>query len=121
MSLLSRLRAPTASDLARKRKVSTNPPLGTKRSKGSSASDPKSISPAEQVKQYPDQQLTVCGQASESTVTRESSDGSEASEHQAVSLLSRLRAPTASDLARKRNVSTNPSLGTKRSKREFRK
>ena len=47
VSLLSRLRAPTASDLARKRKVSINPPLGTKRSKGSSASAPKNISPAE--------------------------------------------------------------------------
>ena len=59
VSLLGCLRAPTASDLARKRRVSTNPPLGTKRSKGSSSSDPKSVSPADRVKQYPDQQLTV--------------------------------------------------------------
>ena len=59
VSLLSRLRAPTASDLSRKRRVSTNPPVGTKRSKGSSSSDPKSVSPTDWVKQYPDQQLTV--------------------------------------------------------------
>ena len=51
VSFLSCLRAPTASDLAHKCKVSTNPPLGTKRSKGSSASAPKNISPAERVKQ----------------------------------------------------------------------
>ena len=39
--------------------LSTNPPLGTKRGKGSSSSDPKSVSPSDRVKQYPDQQLTV--------------------------------------------------------------
>lgn len=54
----------------------------------------------------------ACG-SSESTATLESSDQSEL---QAVSLLSRLRSPTASDSARKRKVSTNPPLGTKWSK-----
>ena len=59
VSLLSRLGAPSASDLAWKHKVSSNPPIGRKRSKGSLSSDPKSVSPSDQVKQYPDQQLTV--------------------------------------------------------------
>ena len=58
-SLLSVLRAPTPSELARKRNVSSNPPRGAKRSKGSSSNDPKGISPFDRVKQYPDQQLIV--------------------------------------------------------------
>ena len=59
VSLLRVLRAPTASVLARKRKVSTNLPRGAKRSQGSSSSDPKRILSSDRVKQYPDQQLTV--------------------------------------------------------------
>ena len=47
-SLLNRLRAPQPSHLARKR-VDGNPPVGKKRGRGGSgsASDPKSVSPAE--------------------------------------------------------------------------
>ena len=47
VSLLDRLRLPTPSDLARKRSVQSNPPVGRKRSKkgGSSVFAPKSISP----------------------------------------------------------------------------
>lgn len=58
-TLLSRLKRPTASDLARKRKVQTNPPIGKKTSKGSTAYDPKSVSPAERVKAYPKERLCV--------------------------------------------------------------
>ena len=45
--------------LARKCKVSANPPCGRKRSQGSSSSDPKSVLPSDRVRQYPNQQLTV--------------------------------------------------------------
>ena len=49
--LLSRLHRPTSSELSRKRKVNRNPPpKGKKRSRGASASDPKS--PSQRVKQY---------------------------------------------------------------------
>ena len=51
-SLLSRLKAPQPSYLARKRKITTNPPLGKKRGRGSAANDPKSVSPSERVKSY---------------------------------------------------------------------
>ena len=44
-SLLARLRAPTASELARKRKCASNPPSGKRRSRGSnSAGEPKTLS-----------------------------------------------------------------------------
>ena len=49
-SLLTRLRCPATSELARKRKVATNPPApptGRKRSKGRNIGDPKSVSPSE--------------------------------------------------------------------------
>ena len=42
-SLLSRLRAPKASDLARKRRIQVNPPVGKKRGKGCVTNDPKSV------------------------------------------------------------------------------
>ena len=59
-SLLGRLRSPQPSDLARKRKIVTNrPPIGKKRGKGHTATDPKSVSPAERVKAYPNEPLTV--------------------------------------------------------------
>ena len=48
-SLLRVLCAPTPSELARKRKVSSNPPRGAK---GSSSNDPEGISPFDRVKQY---------------------------------------------------------------------
>ena len=52
-SLLSRLHRPTSSELSRKRKVDQNPPpKGKKRSRGASASDPKSVTPSQRVKQY---------------------------------------------------------------------
>lgn len=58
-SLLDRLKSPTASDLSRKRRVSVNqPPKGKKRCKGSTAAEP-SVSPAERVREFPDEQLSV--------------------------------------------------------------
>ena len=46
-------------------------------------------------------------------------DSSEGSEPQVLSLLSHLRAPSASDLVHKHRVSTNPPLGTKQQHQTF--
>ena len=52
-SLLSRLHRPTSSELSQKRKVNRNPPpKGKKCSRGALASDPKSVTPSQRVKQY---------------------------------------------------------------------
>ena len=53
-SLLSVLRQPPPSQLARKRKILWNsvPPTGTKRCKGSTVNDPKNVKPIDRVKQY---------------------------------------------------------------------
>lgn len=59
LSLLSRLKSPQPSDLARKRKVKCNPPKGTKKGKGSAASSPKNVSPLDRVKAYPSEHFTV--------------------------------------------------------------
>lgn len=61
VSVLDRLKAPTLSDPARKRKVQSNPPVGMKRSnKGSnSAFVPKSITPYDRVKEHPREPLTM--------------------------------------------------------------
>ena len=59
-SILTRLRCPATSELARKRKVPTNPPApptGRKRSKGKNVGDPKSVSPSERMKQFPEENL----------------------------------------------------------------
>ena len=59
-TLLSRLKRPTASDLARKRRLQTNcPPIGRKTSKGSAVNDPKSVSAAERVKAFPSEPFSV--------------------------------------------------------------
>ena len=62
VSLLDRLKAPKASDLARKRRVQSNPPVGMKRSKkgkNSAFNNPKSITPYDRVKEHPGEPLTV--------------------------------------------------------------
>ena len=61
VSMLDRLRAPILSDLARKRKVQSNPPVGMKPSKkgSNSAFSPKSITPYDRVKEHPGEPLTV--------------------------------------------------------------
>ena len=61
-SLLSFLRSPTPSLLARKRKVQSNrppPPTGAKRCKGETSSDPKHVKPLDRVTQYPGEQFVV--------------------------------------------------------------
>ena len=58
-SLLDRLRSPTSSELARKRKVDRNPPKGKRRSRGLGLSDPKSITPQQRVNAFKGEYLTV--------------------------------------------------------------
>lgn len=52
LNLLDYLKQPQTSTLARKRKISTNPPKGMKRSKGTTTNDPKSVCPSDRVKAY---------------------------------------------------------------------
>ena len=59
VSLLSRLRAPTKSDLSRKRKVQSNPPKGEKRSSGLHGISQPKVNPNQRVREFPDQGLTV--------------------------------------------------------------
>ena len=59
-SLLDKLRAPTKSELARKRRVAVNPPRDGKRYKRPRCvSDPKSITPDMRVKSYPNECFVV--------------------------------------------------------------
>ena len=51
VSLLSRLRLPTASDLGRKRKTASNPPNGKRRSRGAGVNEPKNIHPSQRVRE----------------------------------------------------------------------
>ena len=57
--LLSVLRCPKASDLARRRAIDRNPPKGKKCSRGEGASDPKSVDPRKRVSEFPSESLTV--------------------------------------------------------------
>ena len=59
VSLLNRLKSPTASDLARKRKIPRNPPKGLKKGKGTVASEPQKVRPSTRVEEFPDQHLSV--------------------------------------------------------------
>ena len=58
-SVLSLLRAPKASDLARKRKIASNPPSGKKKSKGPVASEPSNVDARDRLKQFPDELFKV--------------------------------------------------------------
>ena len=59
-SLLSRLRSPPLSELARQRKIRKNPPpKGQRRGKGTVADDPKNVSPIDRVRAYPNEPFTV--------------------------------------------------------------
>ena len=55
------LKAPQPSALARKRAIRCNPPVGVKKSKQGLTlkSDPKSISPSDRLKEFPDQSFRV--------------------------------------------------------------
>jgi len=71
-SILSKLKSPQLSDLARKRSVCTNPPpKGAKRSKGRNVADPKSISPSQCLKQYPEDNFKISGNKLFCTACRE--------------------------------------------------
>ena len=62
VSILEALKAPKASDLTRKRKVDCNPPpKGKRRARGEGSSEPKTVSPRERVREFPDECLTVTG------------------------------------------------------------
>ena len=58
-SLLSVLRAPKASDLARKRSVLRNLPQGKKKSRGSSTNDLTNIKPMQLIKEYLNEPFVV--------------------------------------------------------------
>ena len=59
-SLLSVLRCPRPSELARKRKIQRNPPpSGKRRVRGHGTFDPKSVSPAQRVSEYPGESLSI--------------------------------------------------------------
>ena len=59
-SIISQLRAALHSDLARKRKVKVNPPVGKKSHKRARTdANPKSVSPAQRVREFPNELLSV--------------------------------------------------------------
>ena len=60
-SILDKLRAPRLSELTRKRKIHCNrpPPAGRRQSRGRGASDPKSITPSQRVKEFSDEHIVV--------------------------------------------------------------
>lgn len=74
-SLLDRLKCADPSVHARKRKVKSNPPVGAKKSQGHSLLShtytPKSISPKQRVREFPDEGLTVSGSNLFCTACRE--------------------------------------------------
>ena len=60
VSLLDVLKAPTVSNLSRKRSVARNPPCGKRRSRPRSTSfDPKNVKPSQRVKEYQNKPFTV--------------------------------------------------------------
>ena len=59
ISLLDRLKSPTPSDLARKRKVHCNPPTGKRRSSGRHGMKEPKIKPSQRVSEFPNEELTV--------------------------------------------------------------
>ena len=59
-SLVEALKSPTPASIGRKRAVGTNyPPTGKKRCQGTSASDPKKITPAQRAHEFKDENLIV--------------------------------------------------------------
>ena len=56
VSTVEALKAPKASDLTRKRKVDCNPPpKGKRRAHREGSSEPKTVSPRERVREFPDE------------------------------------------------------------------
>ena len=61
-SLLQRLRAPKPSELARKRIVKSNPPIGRKRCRGRCDADPKNVTVSDRLKEYSEEGfVSSCG------------------------------------------------------------
>ena len=58
-SLLSRLRSPQPAEISRKRKTVVNPPRGKRRSHGRSNFNPRSVAPAQRVKEFPEEPINV--------------------------------------------------------------
>ena len=59
-SFLATLHCPQPATIARKRKVAINPPpRGKRRSAARGTFDPKSVTPSQRVREFPDEQLTV--------------------------------------------------------------
>ena len=56
-SILSKLKSPALSDLSRKRKISSNPPKGTKKGKGRASSEPSNVSILDRVREFPGEHL----------------------------------------------------------------
>ena len=62
LTLLDRLKSPTLSDLARKRKLGSNPanpPKGMKRGKGAVSHEPQSVTPSQRMREFPGENLSV--------------------------------------------------------------
>ena len=58
-SILSVIRAPKSSDLARTRKIASNPPTGKKKSKALVASEPSNVDVRDHLKQFPNEPFAV--------------------------------------------------------------
>ena len=62
LTLLDRLKSPTLSDLARKRKLASNPanpPKGMKRGKGAVSHEPQSVTHSQRMREFPGENLSV--------------------------------------------------------------
>ena len=60
VSLMDRLKSPTPADIARPRKIQKNdPPRGQCKCRGSSSSDPKSVTPSQRVREFDKEALVV--------------------------------------------------------------
>ena len=54
LSILDVLRAPTHTELTRKRKIDSNPPpKGKRRARGEGSSEPKTVSPRQRLNEFP--------------------------------------------------------------------
>ena len=58
-SFMAKFKQPNPSHLARKRTIQCNPSIGMKRSKGRTVNDPKKVSAADRVKQFPNEHFNL--------------------------------------------------------------
>lgn len=90
VSRLGKLRSPPLLELARKRKVWSNPPTGLKRGKGSVVANPKGIAPVDRVQAYPNEPFTVSNKEFFCTACREEGFHNERGDSDKASTLSDL-------------------------------